>query len=60
MGLGHLIQQSGSSAQRGPWRGSGFEVASQAWVTLRAAKFLFVTTTARVGTYGSAESTQMD
>ena len=60
VGLGHLIQQSGSSAQRGPWRGSGFEVASQAWITLRAAKGLFVTTTARAGTYGSAESTQMD
>ncbi len=60
IGLGHLIQQSGSSAQRGPWRGSGFEVASQAWITLRAAKGLFVTTTARAGTYGSAESTQMD
>jgi type VI secretion system secreted protein VgrG len=60
VGLGHLIQQSGSSAQRGPWRGSGFEVASQAWITLRAAKGLFVSTTARAGTYGSAESTQMD
>lgn len=60
IGLGHLIQQSGSSAQRGPWRGSGFELASQAWITLRAAKGLFVTTSARAGTYGSAQSTQMD
>ena len=60
VGLGHLIQQSGSSAQRGPWRGYGFEMACQAWMSLRAAKGLLISTTARPGTYGSAESTQMD
>lgn len=41
VGLAYLIQQSGSSSQRGPWRGSGYELASQAWITLRAAKGLF-------------------
>ena len=60
LGLGHLIQQSGSSANRGGWRGSGFEANTQGWVGVHAAKGLLVSTTKRAGTYGSAESTQMD
>jgi type VI secretion system secreted protein VgrG len=60
VGLGHLIQQSASSAQRGAWRGSGFELATQAWMSLRAAKGLLISTSARAGSYGSAQSTQMD
>ena len=60
VGLGHLIQQSSSSAQRGAWRGSGFELACQAWSSLRAAKGLLLSSTARAGSYGSAQSTQMD
>lgn len=60
VGLGHLIGQNQASAQRGAWRGSGFEAASQGWGVLRAAQGLLISTSARSGTYGSAQSTQMD
>lgn len=60
LGLGYLIQQSGSSAQRGRWRGTGFEANTQGWVAVHAAKGLLISSSARAGTYGSAESTQMD
>ena len=60
VGLGHLIQQSAGSAQRGAWRGSGFEAATQGWASVRAARGLLISTTARAGSYGSAQSTQMD
>ena len=60
LGLGYLIQQSGSSANRGSWRGSGFEANTQGWVGVHAARGLLVSTTKRAGTYGSAKSTQMD
>ena len=60
LGLGHLIQQGAATAQRGAWRGSGFEAGTQGWASVRAGKGLLVSTTARAGTYGSAQSTQMD
>jgi type VI secretion system secreted protein VgrG len=60
LGLGHLIQQSSGSANRGAWRGSGFEANTQGWASVRAAKGLLISTTARAGSYGSAQSTQMD
>ena len=60
VGLGHLIQQSAGSANRGAWRGSGFEANTQGWASVRAAKGLLISTTARAGSYGSAQSTQMD
>ena len=60
LNLGHLIAQGGSSASRGAWRGSGFELASAGWASVRAGKGLLVSTTARPGSYGSAQSTQMD
>jgi type VI secretion system secreted protein VgrG len=60
IGLGHLIQQSASSAQRGAWRGSGFEATTQGWASIRAAKGLLISTSTRAGSYGSAQSTQMD
>lgn len=60
LGLGHLIQQGAHGAQRGNWRGLGFELNTQGWTTLRAECGLFVSTSARAGTYGSAQSTQMD
>jgi len=59
VGLGHLIQQ-GQGAQRGGWRGSGFEAGTQGWASVRAGQGLLVSTTARAATYGSAQSTQMD
>lgn len=60
VGLGHLIEQSETSAQRGGWRGSGFEVNTQGWGSLRAAQGVLLTSTSRAGSYGSALSTQMD
>ncbi len=60
LGLGHLIQQGSGSAQRGAWRGAGFEAGTQSWASLRAGKGLLLSTSARPGSYGSAQSTQMD
>ena len=60
VGLGHLIQHSADSAQRGAWRGSGFEAGTAGWSSVRAGQGLLVSTTARAGTYGSAQSTQLD
>ena len=60
VGLGHLIAQNPASAQRGNWRGSGFEAGTQGWGVLRAAQGLLLSTSARAATYGSAQSTQLD
>ena len=60
VGLGHLIAQRPASAQRGAWRGSGFEAGTQGWGVLRAAQGLLISTSSRAATYGSAQSTQMD
>lgn len=60
LGLGHLVQQAAAQAQRGATRGAGFELNTQGWGSVRAAQGLMVSTTSRPGTYGSAESTQMD
>ena len=60
LGLGHLIQQGASSAQRGGWRGAGFEAGTQGWASLRAGQGLLLSATGRAGSYGSAQSTQMD
>jgi type VI secretion system secreted protein VgrG len=60
LGLGHLIQQGVHSAQRGAWRGAGFEALTEGWAVVRAGKGLLLTTQARPGTYGSAVGCQMD
>ena len=60
LGLGHLIQHGADDAQRGGWRGAGFEAGTAGWASLRGAQGLFVSTSARAGTYGSAQATQMD
>jgi type VI secretion system secreted protein VgrG len=60
LGLGHLIQHSADGAQRGAWRGSGFEAGTAGWSSVRAGAGLLVSTSARAGTYGSAQATQMD
>lgn len=60
LGLGHLIAQGAGSANRGSWRGTGFEATTQGWASLRAAKGVLVTTSERAGTYGSAQGTQME
>jgi Rhs element Vgr protein len=60
LGLGHLIQQGTHGAHRGPWRGSGFELATRGWASIRAAEGLLVTTTARPQQGASVSGTQMD
>ena len=60
LGLGHLIQQGEHSAQRGAWRGSGFEALTQGWAVVRAGRGLLLSTQLRPGTYGSARGCQMD
>ena len=60
LGLGHLIQHPADGAQRGAWRGSGFEAGTAGWSNVRAGAGLLVSTSARAGTYGSAQATQMD
>jgi type VI secretion system secreted protein VgrG len=60
IGLGHLIQQGASGANRGAWRGSGFELATAGWASVRAGKGVLLSATARQGSYGSAQGTQMD
>jgi type VI secretion system secreted protein VgrG len=60
VGLGHLIQQAPSGARRGPWRGGGFELGCQAWMTLRGVKGLMLSTHARPGRGESAQGAQLD
>lgn len=59
IGIGHLIAQD-ASARRGAWRGAGFEANTQGWAVLRAGQGLLLSTTARAGSYGSAQGAQMD
>ena len=56
LGLGHLIHQSPDSASRGAWRGSGFELASDGWLAVRAGEGILLSTTARQ----NSQSTQLD
>ncbi|PPE66713.1 type VI secretion system Vgr family protein [Caldimonas caldifontis] len=60
LGLGHLIQQAPTGAQRGPWRGSGFELASAGWTSVRAAAGLLLSSTARAAQGESVQGAQMD
>ncbi|PKO85847.1 MAG: type VI secretion system tip protein VgrG [Betaproteobacteria bacterium HGW-Betaproteobacteria-12] len=56
LALGHLIHQAPESATRGAWRGSGFELRSDAWLSVRAGEGLLLSATARP----NGQSTQMD
>ncbi len=60
LSLGHIIGQGASSSQRGAWLGSGFYAHTEGWASVRAAEGVLISTTARAGSYGSAQSTQMD
>jgi len=60
LNLGHLIQQRPESAQRGAFRGTGFELRSDAWGAVRGGEGVFITTTARPGQGASVTATQMD
>ena len=56
LGLGHLIHQAPESANRGAWRGSGFELRTDGWLAVRAGEGILISATARP----NGQSTQMD
>jgi type VI secretion system secreted protein VgrG len=60
LNLGYLIQQSPGSAQRGAWRGSGFELRTDAWCTVRGGEGVLLSTSARSQQGCGVTSTQMD
>jgi type VI secretion system secreted protein VgrG len=60
LNLGHLVRQSPGSAQRGHYRGSGFELRTDAWAVLRGAEGVLLTTRARSAQGAGVSSTQMD
>ena len=60
LSLGHLISQGAHSSYRGAWLGSGFYAHTDGWATLRAGQGILLSCSSRPGTYGSAQSTQMD
>ncbi|QJE02018.1 type VI secretion system tip protein VgrG [Massilia forsythiae] len=56
LNLGYLVRQPPGSSQRGAYRGSGFELRTDAWAVARGAEGVLLTTAAR----SDAVSTQMD
>lgn len=60
LALGHLIGQGAQGSQRGAWLGSGFYAHTDGWASVRASEGLLLSATARTGSYGSAQGTQMD
>ncbi|MET3133012.1 type VI secretion system secreted protein VgrG [Oxalobacteraceae bacterium GrIS 1.11] len=60
LNLGYLVQQAATSAQRGAYRGSGFELRSDAWTVLRAGEGMLISSTARPQQGSGIASTQFD
>ncbi|WP_020654003.1 type VI secretion system Vgr family protein [Massilia niastensis] len=60
LNLGYLVQQSPHSAQRGAYRGSGFELRTDAWGVLRGGEGVLLSTHARPGLGSGITSTQID
>jgi type VI secretion system secreted protein VgrG len=60
LNLGYLVQQSPGSAQRGAYRGSGFELRTDAWAVLRGGEGVLLSTSARARQGCGVTSTQMD
>ncbi|WP_078031442.1 type VI secretion system Vgr family protein [Massilia sp. KIM] len=60
LNLGHLVQQSPGTAQRGGYRGSGFELRTDAWGVVRGGEGVLLTTQARAANGSGVTSTQMD
>jgi type VI secretion system secreted protein VgrG len=60
LNLGYLVQHTASSAQRGSYRGNGFELRTDAWGMLRGGEGLLVSTSARARQGSSVTSTQLD
>jgi type VI secretion system secreted protein VgrG len=60
LNLGYLIGQAPGSAQRGSYRGSGFELRTDAWAIVRGGDGVLISTAARAGHASGVTSTQMD
>jgi type VI secretion system secreted protein VgrG len=60
LSTGYLIGQSPASSQRGRYRGSGFELRTDAWGVVRAPQGLLLSSTARSQAGSSVAGTQMD
>ncbi|MEF2269916.1 type VI secretion system tip protein TssI/VgrG [Janthinobacterium sp. LS2A] len=60
LNLGYLVQQGPNTAQRGSYRGSGFELRTDAWTVLRGGEGVLISTTARAQTGAGIASTQLD
>jgi type VI secretion system secreted protein VgrG len=60
LNLGYLIQQAPSSAKRGSFRGSGFELRTDAWGVVRGGEGVLVSTSARAAQGTGVSSTQLD
>lgn len=60
LNLGYLIHQDPGSAQRGAYRGSGFELRTDAWAVIRGGEGVLLSTRARPVLGSSVSSTQMD
>lgn len=56
LGLGHLVKQGADESSRGEWRGTGFELRSDAWTVVRSGQGMLLSANARTG----ARSTQAD
>jgi type VI secretion system secreted protein VgrG len=60
LNLGYLVQQSPGSAQRGAYRGSGFELRTDAWGVVRGGEGVLLSTSARSQQGCGVSPTQMD
>ncbi|QOL49686.1 type VI secretion system Vgr family protein [Massilia litorea] len=60
LNLGYLIQQSPGTAQRGAYRGRGFELRTDAWAVVRGGEGVLLSTSARARQGCGVSSTQMD
>jgi type VI secretion system secreted protein VgrG len=60
LNLGYLISQAPSSAHRGAYRGSGFELRTDAWGVVRGGEGVLLSTTGRYQQGSGVASTQLD
>jgi type VI secretion system secreted protein VgrG len=60
LNLGYLVEQQPGSAARGRYRGSGFELRTDAWAVIRGGEGVLLSTRARPALGSGVTSTQMD
>jgi len=60
LNLGYLIHQEPGTSQRGAYRGSGFELRTDAWAVIRGGEGVLLSTRARPALGSGVTSTQMD